>query len=141
MNAKKRILVGYAMKTRGYKVWIPEDRKLIERINVKFGGKSTGCSVLELKHPKYSGKKIEDKEVILKNDPESDSDTKDECLIKEFSEKDMRDLKSENSESESQNSENDSHTEYHPSLPRNLLPGFVKLSYLHMNLEWIFIIQ
>lgn len=117
MNAKKRILVGYAMKTRGYKVWIPEDREFIETINVKFGRQSSGCSVLELKCPKYSCKKIEDKEVILKNDPQSDSDTKDECLIKEFFEKVLKDLKSENSESETQKSENDSHTENSPKKP------------------------
>lgn len=48
MQEKKRILVGYAMKTRGYKVWIPEDRKLIETINVKFRVKSTGAQISKI---------------------------------------------------------------------------------------------
>lgn len=116
MRAKKGILVGYAMKTRGYRVWIPEDRKLIETINVRFGGKSASGSVLEPKCTKYSAKETEAKEVILKNNPESDSDTEDECLMKEeFKETDQEDSQAEKSESESEiQTEDDSYSDGPP---------------------------
>lgn len=36
MRAKKGILVGYAQRTRGYRIWLPEERKIVESINVTF---------------------------------------------------------------------------------------------------------
>lgn len=36
MRAKKGIFVGYAMKTKGYRVWLPEESKIVETINVRF---------------------------------------------------------------------------------------------------------
>lgn len=36
MRAKRGTMMGYAMKTRGYRIWIPEDRKIVETINVTF---------------------------------------------------------------------------------------------------------
>lgn len=36
MRAKKGTMVGYALKTRGYRIWIPDERKIVETINVTF---------------------------------------------------------------------------------------------------------
>lgn len=36
MRAKKGVLVGYALNTRGYRIWLPQERKIIETINVRF---------------------------------------------------------------------------------------------------------
>ncbi|GBN80545.1 hypothetical protein AVEN_222004-1 [Araneus ventricosus] len=36
MRAKKGIMVGYALKTRGYRIWLPNERKTVETINVSF---------------------------------------------------------------------------------------------------------
>ncbi|GBM94824.1 Retrovirus-related Pol polyprotein from transposon TNT 1-94, partial [Araneus ventricosus] len=36
MRAKKGIMVGYALKTRGYRIWLPNERKIVETINVSF---------------------------------------------------------------------------------------------------------
>ncbi|GFU38127.1 hypothetical protein TNCV_4328341 [Trichonephila clavipes] len=36
MKAKKGILVGFALGTRGYRVWIPEDSRVIETSNFRF---------------------------------------------------------------------------------------------------------
>jgi hypothetical protein len=35
-KAKKGILIGYAFSTRGYRIWLPEERRVIETINVSF---------------------------------------------------------------------------------------------------------
>lgn len=36
MRAKKGTFVGYALKTKGYRIYLPDERKIIETINVKF---------------------------------------------------------------------------------------------------------
>ncbi|GBN41288.1 hypothetical protein AVEN_84914-1 [Araneus ventricosus] len=36
MRSKSGILVGYALQTKGYRIWLPESRKAIETINVRF---------------------------------------------------------------------------------------------------------
>ncbi|GBN36092.1 hypothetical protein AVEN_178782-1 [Araneus ventricosus] len=36
MRYKSGILVGYVLQTKGYKIWLPESRKVIETINVRF---------------------------------------------------------------------------------------------------------
>ncbi|GBO28009.1 hypothetical protein AVEN_147108-1 [Araneus ventricosus] len=36
MRAEKGIMVGYALKTRGYRIWLPNERKIVETINVSF---------------------------------------------------------------------------------------------------------
>ncbi|GBN08374.1 Retrovirus-related Pol polyprotein from transposon TNT 1-94 [Araneus ventricosus] len=36
MRAKKGVMVGYAMQTKGYRIWLPAERKIIETINVTF---------------------------------------------------------------------------------------------------------
>lgn len=35
-RAKKGVLVGYAFKTKGYRLWLPNEDKIIETINVSF---------------------------------------------------------------------------------------------------------
>ncbi|GFW18234.1 copia protein [Trichonephila clavipes] len=45
MKAKKGIIVGYAMQTKGYRVWIPEE-KVIETCNVSFNESIKGEAVL-----------------------------------------------------------------------------------------------
>lgn len=35
-KAKRGVLVGYAFRTKGYRIWIPEENKIIETINVSF---------------------------------------------------------------------------------------------------------
>ncbi|GBN92948.1 Retrovirus-related Pol polyprotein from transposon TNT 1-94 [Araneus ventricosus] len=36
MRSKSGILVGYTLQTKGYRIWLPEARKVIETINVRF---------------------------------------------------------------------------------------------------------
>lgn len=36
MRAKMGIMIGYAQKTRGYRIWLKDDRKVIETSNVTF---------------------------------------------------------------------------------------------------------
>ncbi|GFY31846.1 hypothetical protein TNCV_4201541 [Trichonephila clavipes] len=48
MKAKKGIMVGYAMQTKGYRVWIPEEEKVIETCNVSFNESVNGEAVLGL---------------------------------------------------------------------------------------------
>lgn len=35
-RAKKGLLIGYAFRTKGYRIWIPEESKVVETINVTF---------------------------------------------------------------------------------------------------------
>lgn len=39
-RAKAGVMVGYAMRTRGYRVWLPEQRKVIETSNLKFSNEA-----------------------------------------------------------------------------------------------------
>ncbi|GBM39924.1 Retrovirus-related Pol polyprotein from transposon TNT 1-94 [Araneus ventricosus] len=34
MRAEKEIMVDYALKTRGYRIWLPNERKIVETINM-----------------------------------------------------------------------------------------------------------
>lgn len=36
MRAKKGIMVGYAQQTRGYRIWLPAEKKVLETMNVTF---------------------------------------------------------------------------------------------------------
>ena len=36
MRAKKGVMVGYAQRTRGYRIWLPNEKKIVESINVNF---------------------------------------------------------------------------------------------------------
>ncbi|GFY30254.1 retrovirus-related Pol polyprotein from transposon TNT 1-94 [Trichonephila clavipes] len=59
-KAKKGILVGFALGTRGYRVWIPEDSKVIETSNVRFQKpqQSNGGAVLASPNLKFSDYKV-----------------------------------------------------------------------------------
>jgi len=39
-RAKKGYMVGYALSTRGYRIWLPEENKIVETINVTFNEKA-----------------------------------------------------------------------------------------------------
>ena len=69
MRAKKGILVGYALKTRGYHKWILESKKLEETMNIMIEGRNGRRSTLKPKRPKCIIRKYEAKEVIFKNYP------------------------------------------------------------------------
>lgn len=45
MRAKLGIMFGYAQKTKGYRIWLIEDAKLIETINVRFDESQNGMEV------------------------------------------------------------------------------------------------
>ncbi|GFW98518.1 copia protein [Trichonephila clavipes] len=70
-KAKKGILVGFALGTRGYRVWIPEDSKVIETSNVRFQKpqQSNGGAVLASPNLKLS-----DYEVFENGDDDTDED-------------------------------------------------------------------
>lgn len=36
MRAKRGVMVGYAYQTKGYRIWIPDERRIVETINVSF---------------------------------------------------------------------------------------------------------
>ncbi|GFW12954.1 copia protein [Trichonephila clavipes] len=48
MKAKKGIMVGYAMQTKGYRVWIIEKEKVIKTCNISFNESVNGEAVLGL---------------------------------------------------------------------------------------------
>ncbi|GBO42356.1 hypothetical protein AVEN_155147-1 [Araneus ventricosus] len=39
MKPKRGVMVGYALQTKGYRIYLPEERRIIETINVSFGNK------------------------------------------------------------------------------------------------------
>ncbi|GBM68167.1 Retrovirus-related Pol polyprotein from transposon TNT 1-94 [Araneus ventricosus] len=39
MRAKRGVMVGYALQTKGYRIYLPEERRIIETINLSFGNK------------------------------------------------------------------------------------------------------
>ncbi|GFY40580.1 retrovirus-related Pol polyprotein from transposon TNT 1-94 [Trichonephila inaurata madagascariensis] len=87
-KAKKGILVGFTLGTKGYRVWIPEDSRVIETSNVRFQKPQQSNSGAVLAFP---GLKFSDYEVVencdydrtVNNIPvslpqNSDSETEDE---------------------------------------------------------------
>ncbi|GFX73365.1 CCHC-type domain-containing protein [Trichonephila clavipes] len=70
-KAKKGILVGFALGTRGYRVWIPEDSKVIETSNIRFQKpqQSNGGAVLVSPNLKFS-----DYEVFENGDDDTDDE-------------------------------------------------------------------
>lgn len=70
MRAKKGIMVGYAQRTKGYRIWLPLERKIVESINVTFEDElASSGAVLEPSNSEQL------KETTFNFDPESDSDT------------------------------------------------------------------
>jgi hypothetical protein len=76
MQSKKGILVGYAMKTKGYRIWLPTDRKVIETINVRIEEK---C--------KSSGDVLDPSKLIYQLEPDSDSESQSDYSVGETEEK------------------------------------------------------
>lgn len=72
MRAKKGIMVGYALRTRGYRIWLPQEHKIVESINVSFDEepKRSGLELEAL--PKISIPKI-----YKSDSPETDSDSEE----------------------------------------------------------------
>ncbi|GBM39158.1 hypothetical protein AVEN_135195-1 [Araneus ventricosus] len=55
-KAKIGILVGYAVNRRGYRVWLPKERKVVESIHVKIDETKNGVKTLfgKVKHYDYA---------------------------------------------------------------------------------------
>ncbi|KMQ81937.1 retroelement pol polyprotein, partial [Lasius niger] len=61
MRAKMGIMVGYAIKTRGYRIWLTDEKKLVESVSVKFNEKLRGVeAVLDPKQRATAYFRIED---------------------------------------------------------------------------------
>ncbi|GBO26123.1 hypothetical protein AVEN_110470-1 [Araneus ventricosus] len=105
MRSKSGILVGYALQTKGYRIWFPESRKVIETINVRFD-ESTSVNLDSNNHkfervevvldPDYVKNKIplrtasyiDNNEIVLYEiDKESKSSDESDSESKSFSEK------------------------------------------------------
>ncbi|GBN48440.1 Retrovirus-related Pol polyprotein from transposon TNT 1-94 [Araneus ventricosus] len=71
MRAKKGIMVGYALKTRGYRIWLPNERKIVETINVSFDEDN----MLE---PNGSGAALDPNKKIINVSSNSEFDTESE---------------------------------------------------------------
>ncbi|GBL59411.1 Copia protein [Araneus ventricosus] len=71
MRAKKGIMVGYALKTRGYRIWLPNERKIVETINVSFDEDN----MLE---PNSSGAVLDPNKKIINVSSNSEFDTESE---------------------------------------------------------------
>lgn len=44
-KSKKGFLIGYSYRTRGYRIWLPEDSRVVETINVSFKDRSSDLEV------------------------------------------------------------------------------------------------
>ncbi|GBN76785.1 Retrovirus-related Pol polyprotein from transposon TNT 1-94 [Araneus ventricosus] len=87
MRAKKGIMVGYAQRTKGYRIWLPSDRKIIESINVNFDKDVGDCSGAVLDPPKTVSLKFDNPASNTDSDQESNksySDSDDSSVKCEF---------------------------------------------------------
>ncbi|GBN04033.1 hypothetical protein AVEN_83783-1 [Araneus ventricosus] len=87
MRAKKGIMVGYAQRTRGYRIWLPSDRKIIESINVNFDEDVGDRSGAVLDPPKTVSLKFDNPASNTDSDQESNksySDSDDSSVKSEF---------------------------------------------------------
>ncbi|GBN33946.1 hypothetical protein AVEN_221614-1 [Araneus ventricosus] len=87
MRAKKGIMVGYAQRTRGYRIWLPSDRKIIESINVNFDENVGDHSGAVLDPPKTVSLKFDNPASNTDSDQESNksySDSDDSSVKSEF---------------------------------------------------------
>ncbi|GBN70318.1 hypothetical protein AVEN_162604-1, partial [Araneus ventricosus] len=87
MRAKKGIIVGYAQRTRGYRIWLPSDRKIIESINVNFDEDAGDRSGTVLDPPKTVSLKCDSPASNTDSDQESNksySDSDDSSERSEF---------------------------------------------------------
>ncbi|GBM71737.1 Retrovirus-related Pol polyprotein from transposon TNT 1-94 [Araneus ventricosus] len=86
-RAKKGIMVGYAQRTRGYRIWLPSDRKIIESINVNFDEDVGDRSGAVLDPPKTVSLKFDNPASNTDSDRESNksySDSDDSSVKSEF---------------------------------------------------------
>ncbi|KAF8795519.1 Retrovirus-related Pol polyprotein like [Argiope bruennichi] len=71
MRAKKGIMLGYALRTRGYRIWLPNERKIIETINVSFDDD-------RVQEPKSSGAKLDPRKKSIESSSESSTESEEE---------------------------------------------------------------
>ncbi|GBM82877.1 Retrovirus-related Pol polyprotein from transposon TNT 1-94 [Araneus ventricosus] len=70
MRAKKGIMVGYSLKTRGYRIWLPNERKIVETINVSFDE--------DMLEPNSSGVVLDNNKKTINVSSNSEFDTESE---------------------------------------------------------------
>lgn len=77
MRTKKGIMVGYAQRTRGYRIWLPNERKIVESINVTFDDETTSSGArLEPNHEKFRAASYQsDSESETNSDVQSDNES------------------------------------------------------------------
>ncbi|GBM25163.1 hypothetical protein AVEN_96717-1 [Araneus ventricosus] len=72
-KAKEGVLIGYALKTKGYRIWFPKERKVVDTKQVKFNEFKKGYSRTSLFQRRYFARlfsthiKIEDEEITTEN--------------------------------------------------------------------------
>lgn len=89
-RAKKGILIGYAFRTKGYRIWIPEEEKIIETINVSFReqnpDRENSSGAVMGTNPQCSDSNSDSYETNYRNTFDCDSDENSESAIDEDSE-------------------------------------------------------
>lgn len=58
-KAKVGILVGYALKTKGYRIWLPEEKQIIETVHVNIDETKNGLSEIFRKKQNYQKFKLD----------------------------------------------------------------------------------
>ena len=88
MRSKVGIMLGYAWNTRGYRIWLPDEKKVIETSNVKFDENKIGVeAVLGPIKRKVFFKKSDDYFLNSDSDEQSCTEIKDEVESPEISSK------------------------------------------------------
>ncbi|GBL95454.1 hypothetical protein AVEN_154841-1 [Araneus ventricosus] len=56
MRAKLGIMIGYALHTKGYRIWLKDGKKLVETINVWFDDNTKGIDINQNtnRYPKFN---------------------------------------------------------------------------------------
>lgn len=93
MRARPGVLVGYAQRTKGYRVWIPQERRVIETINVRFDetpNERSQNKMENIKTLKQSDRKVDKREAVLgpslvPYDEDSDTTSDEEDLPRDIS--------------------------------------------------------
>ncbi|KAF8791080.1 hypothetical protein HNY73_006008 [Argiope bruennichi] len=71
MRDKKGIMLGYALRTRRYRIWLPNESKIIETINVSFDDD-------RVQEPKSSGAKLNPRKKSIGSSSESSTESEKE---------------------------------------------------------------
>ncbi|KFM74814.1 Copia protein, partial [Stegodyphus mimosarum] len=77
MRCREGIMVGYAKETRGYRIWLPEERRLIETCNVKFDEKVNAVDDILDQKSKTKFKRLEESELLAESDEEQETSRKE----------------------------------------------------------------